>query len=641
MTYTPSAESFQKAKKGFTPSAEHFAKLKQDDESSVQLDALQSNHPLLFELAKKLAAHPDAAQAVQGLADSPVTETGISAGPAFINAFKNIANLSPLKFKSNYQGFPEVEARGPESEPLSPRMERGFAEPKSVGGKIGSLVGEMLGAGTAFLANPASATLPGALATGFAEGEGGIANRSIDAVIGTLLPGALHAGKFGKKLLDKKKIGANIRGIELEKAQADKSIFNAKESLANQLTKHLNPVTEGKKALTTSLEKLAGESESASKSAVAKAVKETEHSIVKKYNQQYEGFNASNAGQSPVKDPVQIQSLMKEYGLNRDNFSSDTRQLIDKLIGKSEAVPESETISVITGKPVNQASIKFDQAKAPKVSEYINLWKQLRAEVGDLRHSMSMATTPEAKQAFRSKASKLEKLSDDINRKAMSSLDAKEAAKYSKIQKGYLEERVPFLEKPLLKRATDKFAEIPDNFFSSLNKAGVPELVSHFKSSHPKLVEAITKHDIKSLSRLGSEELQELTKGDFGRFITSDAKNMLTSLMEHKKAESLLKGALGKVQASEIGRKVKANDIADIIKARPELAKPFKAVEKEQQRLRELKNALIDEGFKLKDITAELNKYKSAVSAAKTAGVPVATYLGIKKAKSSSRDIND
>jgi hypothetical protein len=656
MDYSPSAKDFDKWDKEFTPNEEHFnqwdAEMEPQQSSIAPIplnkypeesraNALQEQHPFLFGLAKKLQNHPTINKALESAAESPITEAGLSAQPALVNAFKNVANLSPLKFNIKGEGLPNVEARNLYSKPLVEKTERAFPEPSTLKGKLGSLAGSILGGGTAFLASPASSTIPGALATGFAEGEGGVINRSVDALIGTLFPGLIHTGKFAKQALKSKEATKNIKNLELEKTASERDVFSSKEKLAKQLNEKSTSVTENKSALTDSLNKLAGESESEAKANVSKELVNASKSIEKKYNGLYEGFNSSKAGQSAVKEPVKIESLEKEYGLKEGDFSPDTKQLINKIVGKSKEIPESEHISVITGKPTNQASIEFKNTKEPKVADYINLWKQLRAEVADYRHSMKTATTPEAKRTFREKANKLEQFSDEINHKAMSSLDAKDAAKYSDIQKGYLKERVPFLEENILKRATGKQPKVPDSFFNKLNESGISDLIQTFKSSHPALVNAITKHDIRGLSKLGVEDLNELIHGDFGRFINTTTRNQLNSLQGHKTAESLLKKALGKVQSTEIGRKIHANDINNIIKEHPDLSTPFKNVEKEQERLRKLKDALVDEGFKKKAIDDALSKYKSIGSAAKSAAVPAAVTLGLKKKKSNVNELGE
>lgn len=612
------------------------------DEQENQSNPQKERNPLLYGLAEKIAQHPKVASAFQSAANSPITEAGISAGPALINALKNMVNLAPVKFGSNEKGVPTVEGRNPFTDkPLAKKTERGFPSPKSTSGIIGSAIGDILGAGTAFVANPASATIPGGLATGFAQGEGGIANRSLDAAIGLLLPGVLHGKKIGSDVLKGQKIKKGISELELNKAKSEQNVFKEKETLANTINKKLEPITANKESIEKSLTNAAGSSVAATKQSVSNALKDSEKSIVKKYNKEYEGFNSSKAGQSPVKDPVKIDALEKEYGLKNSDFSPDTQKLINRLVGQTKEIPGSESISVITGKPTNMADIKFEQANAPKVSEYIDLWKQLRAEVADLKHSQRLATTPEAKRNFRTKSDQLEKFSDSINEKAMGSLSKADKAKYSDIQKGYMNERVPFLEKPLLKNATEKHGEVPDNFFEKLNTQGTPELVASFKKSHPELVKAISNHDVKGLSKLGVDKLKELVNGDFGRFVSPEITNTLKGLHAHKEAESVLKSALKKVQTTELGRKVHANDINSIVKANPELKKPFKSVADEQERMRKLKDALLEEGFKLKEVQAGLEKYKSAHSIAKTAAAPIASYLGIKKSSRGGSDYDN
>jgi hypothetical protein len=636
MAYQPTQEDFDawdKDESGFSPTEQHFdewdkeaEQQQQPQKPGIDIEKLKAKHPIVYGLAERLAKHPKLDSAVKGVADSPVTEAGISGGTALQNAFRNMINL------------PSEVTTG---EKTVPNMERPFPEPEDLTGQIGSTIGSILGAGTGFAAVPGSMSLPGGLATGFAQGEGGVVNRSIDAMIGMLLPGALHAGKFGKKFVEARRQVKKLGSLEKEKVSADRDVFSAKEKLADKLNSELEPVKQENKLLANSIEQHVGDSESYAKTGVATALKQAKKAITDKYTKLYEGFNSSKAGQSPVKEPLQIESLEKEYGLKPDDFSPDTRKLIDKMIGKENSIPESEMISVITGKPTNQASIAFEQAKTPKVEDYVNLWKQVRAEVSDLKHSASRATTPESARTYRNKANQLEKFSDSVNEKAMGSLDKADAAAYSKIQHGYATEKAPFMEKDLLRAATGKSPVVSDKFFDKLNKEGVGELVNYFKQNHPELVDAITRHDVRGLTKLPVGELKDLLKGDFGRFISKDAKDALSSLAQYKEAEDLLGKALGKVQSSEIGRKVRASDINDIIKRKPELGQHFDNVAKEQKRLRDIKNALKDEGFKMEEIKKQLQKYKSAGSAAKTALLPVGAYLGLTKSKGNSRDMDD
>lgn len=599
---------------------------------------LKDAHPLIYSLAEKLAKHPDLAKGVENLANSPVSEAALSAGPALINAFKNMANLAPVKLKENGLG---VERRTVNDKPLYEQTKRGFPEPKNLKGKIASIVGSILGAGTAMVAVPGSGTIGGGLATGFAQGEGGMGKRSLDAMIGLLLPGILHGAKFGKDVLKSKEINKNINALERQKAGAESNVVENKLNLADTISKELEPVIQKKSELADSLNKLAGESESASKEAISSSLKNAESKIDKKYKGLYEGFNASEAGQRKISEPVKIENLENDYGLKESDFSNESKSLINKVIGKSKEIPQSEHIDYGTGKPLNEASTKFTNIKNPKVSDYINLWKQLRAEVGELRYSMKSAATPESKAAFRNKANQLEKLSDDINRKAIGTLSEKEAANYAAIQKGYLKERVPFLEENILKNATGKQPKVPDNFFEKLNGSGIGDLLKSFKSEHPELVDAITKHDIRGLSELGSKELNKLIKGDFGRFINTNTRNQLSSLHGHKEAEDLLKKALGKVQTTEVGRKVRSSDIKDIVAKKPELAGGFENIANEQKKVRIFKKQLVDEGFNKEAVSEALSKYKSAVSAAKTAGVPIGAYLGLVKSKAGSSSDNE
>ena len=623
-TYKPNASTFEDWDKEFTPSQEHFAEW--DKESAPENFKMTDNvslkgaNPIIYGLAEKLAENPNAASAVQGIAESPGVEAALSAGPALVNAFGNVANL-PTEITTGNK--------------IVPKMQRPFPEPTDTRGKIGSAIGNVAGAGIGFAASPGSMTIPGGLATGFAQGEGGILPRSLDALVGLLLPGLLHGGKFAKSALKSREASKEISKLGLEKADAERSVFGAKEALADKLSKEVAPIKDNIESLKGALDRAAGSSESVAKQSVANLTQKAEKDITKKYNRLYEGFNAGEGGQSLVKEPIQIDTLAKEYGLTPNDFSSDSKKLIENLVGKSVSKPEGKILSASTGKPINQASISLEQAKPAKVVDYINLWKQLRSEVAEYRHSGKMAQTPEAKRTFRDKANQLEKLSDDINSKAMGSLSKGQQKEYSAIQQGYLNERVPFLEKPLLKNAADRFGEVPDNYFDKLNKSGVPDLLKTFQKEHPELVQAITTHDLRNVSKLNSGQLKELIDSDFGKFIPKNVKDTMKGLHLHKSAHELLTKALGKVQASEIGRKVKSSDISDIIKKRPDLAKPFSNVSKEQERLRKLKDALVDAGFKLKDAQEQLAKYKKVGSFAKMAGTPVAAYAGILKAKGS------
>lgn len=607
--------------------SQYKRKENEEENSENNLNKLQSDHPFIYGLAEKIAQHPKIASLVKSAANSPITEAGLSTGPALANAYGNMIN------------FPTEITTGNK---IVPKFERHFEEPKNLSGKIGSTIGDIVGKTIGFIGSPLkSATISGALATGAAQGEGGIVPRSLDALVGLLLPGILHTGKLLGSVRKSKLLGKDISNLELQKAQAERGVFGAKEALANKLSNEIQPIKSSKEALKNSLEDLAGNSDASVKQSVGNLTKKAEKDISKKYNNLYEGFNEGEGGQSLVKDPIKIENLSKDYGLSPDDFSNDSKKLIEKLVGKSVTNPEGKIISPSTGKVINQSSNSLEQAKPAKVEDYVNLWKQLRAEVAEYKHSSKLAQTPEAKRTFREKANQLEKLSDDVNLKSMKSLTDAQQKEYSNIQKGYLNERVPFLEKPLLKNATDKFPEIPDNYFEKLNNLGVPDLLKTFQKEHPELVNAITKHDIRNISQLSTSKLKELINGDFGKFIPKNIKDTLNQLHLHKSAQELLTKALGKVNTSEIGRKVKASDINDIIKSRPDLSKPFTNVEKEQKRLRGIKDALVDTGFKLKDAEEQLKKYKKVGSIAKLGLAPAATYLGISKSKRSNSDENN
>lgn len=591
-----------------------------ESEAEAKVKRLEKSHPYLLEFSKKLAEHPLLAAGVKGAAESPVTEAALSAGPGLVNAFGNMINT------------PEIFT----GKKIVPKLERGFPEPTNLSGMIGSKIGDILGAGTAMALVPGAGTIPGGLATGFLQGEGDLYQRSMDALVGLLFPGAIHAGKFGKTFLESKKHLKNIRELEHQKAAGEREVFNAKESLANKLNPELEQVKEAGKGLAQSAENIAGPSVSEAKTEVGKQFKAAEDKIVKKFNNLYEGFNASPAGQTLVKEPVKVPDLVKEYGMKLEDFSPQTRNLIHDLVGTEKHIPESEMISRITGKPTNQASIEIENAKPPKVADYINLWKQLRAEVAEMRHAMKRAETPESKRAYREKANQLEKLSDDINSKAMGSMDEAAKKEYGAIQKGYLNERVPFIEEPVLKNATDKFPKVPSKIHEKLNVSGFPELMKALKSEHPELVSAIARHDLKGLGNMGLSEIKEMVKGDFAKFVPPEIRARLNQIHDVKSAEDLLSKALGHIQKSEISRKVRASDIKDITDARPDLAKPFKKIEAEQERVRKLKDALVEAGFKLKDAEKAMNKYKSAGSFAKAAGLPIGAYAGIIKSKAST-----
>src|ERR1019366_1588086 len=208
-------------------------------------------------------------RAVSAAANNPITEAAISAGPALVNSLGNVANL-----------IPEV-AFGKK---LVPKMERPYPEPTDTAGKIGSKIGDIAGSAVGMAAIPGGATtIKGGLAAGFATGEGSFLERLKDSLLGTIMPAGLHAGKFGKAFLDSRKISKNIKELGLQKAAAEKGVFGAKENLANQLNKELNPVKSEKESLAGSLENLAGNSESVSKEAIGREVNKTEKDITSKF----------------------------------------------------------------------------------------------------------------------------------------------------------------------------------------------------------------------------------------------------------------------------------------------------------------------------------------------------------------------
>lgn len=616
MTYKPTDEDFEGID-GYKISAEDFED-EQEEPLSSEIPPMPHSDGFLSRMAKALSSHPRLARLTESAANSPIAEAALSARPALLNSLANIANIGEIVTGKK----------------VIPEVKRDYPEPLGLKGRAGSMLGDVLGKGVAFAAIPGSTTVPGALATGFAEGEGNAVSRTADALLGLLIPGLVHSGKFAKTYLSGKKVAKNIRNMELEQGAAQAGVHNAKEDLATRLNTDLESVKKTRDNDMASLENLTSNSESFAKQAVANSAKAAKDANIQKYKQLYEGFNESPAGQSAVKDPITLESLEQDYGFNPNNFSKETKALIKSHIGDVKHTPASEEVSVITGKPIKEAATEVSRG-TPKVADYINLWKQLRAEVAQYRQSARLAETPEAAQNLRSKAKDLEKLSDDVHSKAMESLSKTDAAKYAAIQRGYMHEVVPFNEESLLVNATDKFPKIPNNFFDKLNNLGSPELIQSLKASHPKLVEAITNHDIKGLEKLNASDLKELISGDFARFIPDKVKKTLSSLQQVKAKEELLRKALGSVQSSEIGRIVKSSDINDILRQRPDLAKPFANVKQEQERLRKLKKALLDEGFKQKAIQESLQKYKSALSLAKTAAVPVGAYFGIKKAKNS------
>lgn len=603
-------------------------------ETTDSANQIKSKHPFLYKMAEKIAQNPMLSKTVQGLADSPIAEASLSAGTSLINAIKNMANLAPFKFDQPFgTEFPTISRRSISDEPIAPLTERGFPEPKDLTGQLSSLAGSMVGTGIGFAAAPGSTTIPGALATGFAQGEGGIGSRSLEALLATLIPGSIHVGKAFKSYTGKKAQEKLIGALEREKTGEEANLFQSKEDLANKLTNSLEKNKSQKQELIGSLEKFTGKSESLSKKELADSMKKTKKEIFEKYDREYNKFNQSAGGKTEVKKPIDISNFEKEYNLSMSDLSPDTRDMVKKFIGEIKETKPSEDISVITGKPIKEGETKVIKQK-PTVSNYIDLWKQVRSEIADFKKSSALASTPAERAKFRKKAEKLQKFSSDLNEKAFSSLNKKDAEAYKKLQEGYLKERVPFSEESLLEDATSQRPKIPDNFFKKLNESGMNDLVATIKSNHPDLVEAIAKHDLKNIKNMSTQEIKSILEGDLGRFLPKGLQDKISGLHTYKEAEELLKNALGKVQSAELTRKVRASDINEIIKRRPDLQKPFKNIADKQKKIRELKKALLNEGYKLKDIEAQLKKYKTGASLLKTSLVPVAGYAGVKSKRS-------
>lgn len=577
---------------GYEPSAEDFAE--------VDLaDSLRQNHPYLYKAAELLSKSPRANSFVEALSDNPIAEAGLSGGPALINAFGNAINMF-----NELRGKPKV----------VPKLESGFEEPKTLPGKIGSGIGSLVGSGAAQLLVPGGATLAGGAATGFAQGEGGLLSRGMDALSGLLIPGVLHGGKMIKSARNIKNETKNIASLELDKQINQEQVESAKQALANKLNKELRPLGKDEDKIVDALADVTPSSESVAKQAVANSLKEAGKSIGEKYNKLYSEFNESEAGQRLIKDPLKSTNINKEYGISHNAFSKRTKELM---------------------------------GSSGKVSDYIDLWKQIRDEASNLKQLARTATEHGLKNKYQNEAKSLSKLRDDIDSRITGTLTDAEKKAYQDIQSGYSQERIPFTHKPVLKSATSNLPNIPDDVHGALNSIGSPRLMETLKKEFPGVVAAITAHDVGNLMKvpggiknLPSKMIEHFTKGDFGDFINPEVKGGLSLLAENKKKQELLKSALKKIQTTETGRAVHANAIEDIIKQTPWLGKPFKDIETQQKAFRLVKDKLVHAGLSKQKLIEEMKKYKSAYSASKTAGIAAGLYGNAKK-RSRSGDITD
>lgn len=590
----------------------------------------------LMKLAELLQQHPQARETIGEMAQSPITEMGISAGTELINALKNMVDLAPVKFKIQGQDFPGFELRGLSSPRLTEKTERGFPAPTTLSGKAGSLIGSILGGGTAMMAIPGATTIPGGLATAFAQSEGGAKERALSSLSGLIAPGVAQLIKGGRALVDKNKAKKLYEALRKEEYAAQEGVRKSQTDAAQTINNQLEPIIEQKNELETILNNYVPESKSNAKYLVSNELKKAKEEIKTHYSNLYENFNKSEAGQKNVNSPISIKNFKDETGLDIKNLSPETKKMVESVIGKevkADITPDVNLVSAATGKPIAPQPSKFLQAK-PKVSEYINLSKQLRDEIYLNKSAAKQADTVARKQRYKSAAEKLQNFKNVVDEKIKKSLSPEEWDSYLKIQEGYKNHVVPFTEVNLLENATDKFPVVPDNFHEKLSGQGVNELMNLLKNNFPDLVHSISKHDLRNVANKSADELDSLLKSDFGQFIHKDIKRVIQDLKQRKEAENYLRKALTHVQRSRVGREVKASDIKEIFNKNPELKKPLDSIKAQQERLQKIKNELIEAGFKADEAEKALKKIKLGKSLSAAALSGIGAYTGAKKRSS-------
>ncbi len=342
-----------------------------------------------------------------------------------------------------------------------------------------------------------------------------------------------------KKMAEKSNLEKGILESKKGKFDAEQQKNVAQETIEKVMKEHLN------------------EPADISRVNVAKDLAQAGKELRKTGSDMYQEFNNGKWGQKRVFEPIQPEFFDKQYPIPRNALSETTQKLFDKTFG---TYAETMKRNPLTGQmefSVNK------QAKAPAVSDYINLQKHLRDEAYSFRKRASAQDKPKGEaDILHGYAKALENLRNDIDQKIKGTLPEKQQVKYQGIQNFWKDYVEPFKESSTLSNVSSTHPSVRTNkILESLDKEGYKALKDALLNNE-KVAESIGKHDLRSVNIKNPDALGKMLESDLGKTLSPELREGLKAnfeiLMDNEKTIKALEAKLKKdgLSKSEADKKL-------------------------------------------------------------------------------------
>ena len=307
------------------------------------------------------------------------------------------------------------------------------------------------------------------------------------------------------------------------------------------------------------------------------------HKATSKENKgKYTKFGEGKDVKAKPKHLVTVQDVENHIS-KPQGLSKTLQRLIKERIGSKKIVEDVYNPNTMT---IQKGYEKTSKGKAT-VNDYIELEKEVLSEAHQWGEMALMeGLSPDKKTKLGLKAKELNSFAKEISNKIKQNLTTDRAAEYAQIKHEWRTRILPVRNKAILKNATSKQGTLKtEHFAESLSNENIPELTKHWLEDHPKVRNAMAKHDLRNLDVTNITAVKAALHGDKGRALPANVRHQLEQLLHHLESVEHVKKAQGLINKNKTQRILQEPELKEVFIAKPELKKHLAKPEAENNRI--------------------------------------------------------